>query len=297
MNTPTASHLVVGCVAAFALTAGTSQPDMTHTPEPTHDRPSPSDCLTATDDPAVTERQPLAAFSALEVTVPVDIVYTTGDTAEIELTAPREVLDKVTTDIASGTLRIATTTECWRDVNLTARIGAPPVTQVKLTATASLAIANPWIVERLDITLDEASTFGARIGADTISINATGTSRVDLVGTAPGVDVQLGEASRLDADIDTDALTLGATGTSHATISGTTADLSATLDEGSNLDAAELTTATATIVGTGTSHTTINVSDMLTVDLDESSSVSYHGSPSITRRSIDPTSELIPLDD
>ena len=174
-------------------------------PQPTLDRPSPSDCLTATNDPAVTERQPLAPFTALEVAVPVDIVYTTCDTAEIELTAPREVLDQVTTDIAFGTLRIATTTECWRDVNSTARIAAPPVTQVQLTATASLAIANAWIVERFDITLDEASHVRRpnrrRHHQHQRHRHLTGRSRRHR----EGVDVQLDEASPLDAGIDTDA--------------------------------------------------------------------------------------------
>lgn len=312
MSITTARRLVVGCVVALAVAACTSQPDVTRGSEPTHGRPSPTqdrpspshdrpsstDCVTATGDPAVTERRPLAAFTAIDVSVPVDIVYDTSDTPEIVLTASREVLGQVATDVASGTLRIASPTACWRDVTLTARIAGPPVTQVQLTATASLAIATTWNVERLDVTLEEAAAFSARIEADTaISINATGTSGVDLVGTAPRVDVQLDEASNLDAGIDTDALTLDATRTSHATITGTTAELTATLDEASSLDAAELTTATAVTVSTGASHATVNVSDTLTVDLDESSTVDYHGSPSITRRSIDPTSQLTPLDD
>src|SRR5262245_42859429 len=62
----------VGCVAVVALTAGPSQPATAHTSDPTRDRPPQSDCLTAADDPAVTERLPLATFTALDVTVPVD---------------------------------------------------------------------------------------------------------------------------------------------------------------------------------------------------------------------------------
>jgi hypothetical protein len=155
----------------------------------------------------------------------------------------------------------------------TLRIGLKPSTgTIDATLEADVTVT----------TLDELSVSGA----STVTV-AEPVASHDLAVTVSG-------ASRLVAPLGIEGGGIEISGASHVELSGSAAALEVTVSGASDLDAAALSVGELTIDLSGASHAAVTVTTSLSAGASGASSLTYSGSPEITRSDTSGASSIQP---
>jgi DUF4097 and DUF4098 domain-containing protein YvlB len=128
-------------------------------------------------------------------------------------------------------------------------------------------------------------------------MDASGASSISLAdGIEAGkLSVTLSGASRLDGRIKTSDGRLEASGTSRARLTGSATSLDVTESGASGLEAEDLTVASLVIDLSGASSAAVTVTDTISADLSGASQLRYGGSPQFSRKQISGASSITGL--
>ena len=129
------------------------------------------------------------------------------------------------------------------------------------------------------------------------NMDASGASSISLAdGIEAGkLSVTLSGASRLDGRIKTSEGRLEASGTSRARLTGSARSLDVTESGASGLEAEDLTVASLVIDLSGASSAAVTVTDTISADLSGASQLRYGGSPQFSRKQISGASSITGL--
>jgi hypothetical protein len=191
--------------------------------------------------PRVAEERDIASIEAVEVRTDGDLTVTVGDTPSLTITAPKGVIDRLTSDIVDGVLVLSVTAPSigfgMGDIDY--ELTVPRLTQVSIEGSS-------------DVTADFT-------GADDVTIEVDGSGDVD------------------GRNIDADRVTTSVSGSGDIELEGTTDIQALEIDGSADFGGGDLVSRATTIDLSGSGDIEVHATETLDVDLSGSGNVRYTG--------------------
>ena len=169
----------------------------------------------------LTEKRSVADFKAIEVGGVFDVEVVAQKEFGVEIEADDNLLPYIKTEVRGGTLEISNEKRLSTKSRIRVRISAPDIERLQVSGASKLSLSN--------------------VKNDSLTVDASGASKVSVAGETRNLDVELSGASKLDAE---------------------------------NLKAENVD-----VDGSGASSAGVNVSGDLKADLSGASKVTYTGNP------------------
>ena len=203
------------------------------------------------------ETRNVGSFDGVKVSSGISAELVRGSTNQVDISAEGIDLDKVTTEIKNGVLKVGVETKWWNNW------GGRKKSRVKAVITYT----------------DDLSGIAAGSGSSLTSEQTIESDQLDL-------DVSSGASMDLDIEVDDASIDISSGATLR--LSGNAQSTEIDLSSGSNINAYSFTTKRADIDGSSGSTAKIHVVDALVADVSSGASVKYKGNPS--KRDIDKSS-------
>jgi hypothetical protein len=199
---------------------------------------------------------PAASFSRIEVSSSFDVAVTIGEPAAVTIRVDDNVESYLDARVEGDTLHLGLRSEASiSDATLSAAVTTPSLESVRSSGASRIHLAGPVAGDGLELDLSGASTLDGRVDLESLSATVSGASRVTLSGTAARLAATASGASRFElAALEVDDLRIDVSGASSAEVS---------------------------------------VSRTLSAGASGASSLTYHGSPTLTRRDVSGGSSIM----
>ncbi|OWP62525.1 hypothetical protein CDA63_13530 [Hymenobacter amundsenii] len=188
-----------------------------------------------------TEPRSVASFTAIEVSNGIELNLTAGPAQRIQASADTpELLARLKTDVRNGVLVVSFEREKdekqdrnRRTFHLLVEVTAPAVAGLKGTSGAKIALAGPYVTDKLNLDLSSGAMLEGEIRAAAFS--------ADL--SSGGIATPTGQAQRLTVDVSSGGIFKG------QNLQATTCDASASSGGIANVEVRETLTAQASSGG------------------------------------------------
>lgn len=157
------------------------------------------------------ETRTVGNFDAVTLIGSYDVVYSQGKTTKVEVVAPDNVMDKITTEVKNGTLTISTkkiagvTVISRTSDDVTVYVTSPVVTQMNLIGSGDITAKGPVKSDRLKLSLQgsgdmdfnniECKNLTANLqGSGDMKISKVSTSETALLQLQGSGDFEVGDA-------------------------------------------------------------------------------------------------------
>lgn len=279
--------IVPVCAITLAFAACTSS-------VPTHDGNSLTIISSGSAAKLVTREVRVEAFSGLETSHGIRVEFTEKPSAkpEVTVTAPEDCIDHLKTEVKGGQLRIYYDFDGGEHntKGTLVKVSAPALQTVKCSSASEVVLTDGMHVRgNLKVELTSAATFAwsGTLRVDGIT-DFVGSSAAELKGeslVAKNVKVILSSAAEgtlkgIQAE-NFEAVTLSA---ADLSLQGQTQTARLSASSGSNLDAADLAAERADAGGNSGATLKAPRTAQLTYSESSGASVSWKGSPKVTRR-------------
>lgn len=225
-----------------------------------------NDKITASG-PDVTETRKTAAFSKLEVSNAIEVIYTVGKQTKVSVTAPQSIMPYVRTEVKGNTLKCYIKTDNNYNINfnnhkVVMNITAPAICDFDLSGASSVKVTNELTgLSELEIDLSGASkmTVGT-IKVSKLEIDLSGASNLDITSAAvTKADIDISGASNLEIDkAAANRMDIECSGASKADIAGKVQYCSIDVSGASSANLSNLIFADGSVEASGASKLTLN---------------------------------------
>lgn len=176
----------------------------------------------------------VSAFRRIEVTSGVTVRLRSGPTTAVTVTADDNLVDDVDVSVVRDTLRIrlqpgVTATRATLRVEVVVPADAPAPEAFRLSGAARVEADDPLQTRTLAVTVDGAATFVAELDVGSLTVDASGASRVRFDGDATSAVWKVSGASAVDASdlLSSEVVADVSGGSSVQLLANDTADLEA----------------------------------------------------------------------
>jgi Putative auto-transporter adhesin, head GIN domain len=197
----------------------------------------------------VTKDVPVTGFSSIEVSSAFDVTASIGATPSVSIRIDDNLEQYLDVGVQGGTLRIGLRTgTSVSGATLQADVTAPTLDRVQASGACRIRVTDQIRGRSIDIELSGASTMEGAVDLESATATLSGASRVSLSGRAPDVSARGSGASRFELfDLQAETLDIDLSGASSAEVS---------------------------------------VSDSISASASGGSSLTYHGSPTFTKKEV-----------
>lgn len=211
-----------------------------------------------TDTTFVTVDRHVSDFNSLHISGPFDIYITQGTTESVTLTAPKEILDRIVTEVNSGELRISNKHDNWgwsekswwsdkswwrHHKKILVHVTVKDLNSIKLSGSGSALFEAGITTNALKLTLRGSGNIVGKVQVKKLESSISGSGGIKLSGTA-------------------ESSTIGVTGSGSFT-------------------APELITSNSAVHLSGSGGAKINATDKVDAAISGSGGVSYTGTAKI----------------
>lgn len=180
------------------------------------------------------EKRSVAGFDSVDVGGIFKVEIIAGKNFDVEVVADENLLPYIETDVKNNVLRIKTREKISSKNPLLIKVSAPDLKSLDASGVARVSLVN--------------------VNNESLDVDVSGASTVDIEGTTRNATIDVSGASRLNAE--------------------------------------KLQTENANIDASGASNININVSNELSADLSGASSVRYSGSPRSVKKDLSGASSV-----
>jgi hypothetical protein len=173
--------------------------------------------------PTRTEDRAVAAVSRVELATSGDLTLTTGPTPSLRITAGRDVLGDLTSEVHGDRLVLDTKGSVGNLGKVRYDLVLPAARAVELSGSGSIDVASPSALTGIELS-GSGAVHAAGLDVDGLTVDLSGSGAITLAGRAGRQTVQIdGSGDYRAADLDTtDAeVTVAGSGTADVQVSGT----------------------------------------------------------------------------
>ena len=128
----------------------------------------------------VSEKRDLAGFNAIEVGGVFEVEVVAQKEFSVEVEADDNLMPLIKTEVRNGKLEISSEKSIKSKSALKVRIGAPNIENLEVSGASKLSLAN--------------------VKNDSLKVDASGASKIQIDGETGNLDVELSGASKLEAE-------------------------------------------------------------------------------------------------
>lgn len=218
--------------------------------------------------------------------VELNAVY--GEEQRVELIADEKVIDQYEVVVENGELRLKKSD--WNDFCFFWCYTRPTQLNVQLPVLEGIEVSGSseaYVTKGFprveEFTIDTSGASYAEVGmnAESMRIEASGSSHVEVVGEGKAFAADISGASLLSGTYVAEMMDIELSGSSDCTVDGSVADLKVRASGASGVSSELLEAQTADLRLTGSSDVILQVATSLYVDASGASSVRYYGTPTV----------------
>ncbi|GAB2694996.1 head GIN domain-containing protein [Mucilaginibacter koreensis] len=137
-----------------------------------------------------TQDRHLSGFNAIDATGSFDVIITQGNTESVKVEAPADVIDRITTEVKGGVLKLGTKRNNgwnwnWNDnKRIVIYVSIREVNAVNLSGSGDVMFKNGLRAENLRVTLSGSGDISGRVEAKTLESRISGSGDLKLSGRA-----------------------------------------------------------------------------------------------------------------
>jgi hypothetical protein len=200
-------------------------------------------CGTYAAGPAETQTRTISAVSAVELESTGDLIVTAGASPSLHITAARNVIDHLTSDVSGDRLTLGTDGSVRRTGTVRYDLVLPAARVVQLSGSGTVQVRAPSALQQ-------------------VSLPGSGDMRVD--------------------GLTTDALTVDLSGSGEVTVAGHATRQQVSVSGSGNYAADGLASEDAQVTISGSGDADIAVSGTLTASISGSGDITYSGDAAVT---------------
>jgi len=209
----------------------------------------------ATPDSLSTIEPHISNFDKLKIAGPVDIQIVQGTTESLKITAPTEVIDRITVEVTGGVLKIHNKHDNWGKSELS-WYGEKSVWQKRHYRIKAYLTVN--MLKSISVSGSGTAKFADGIKADHMSLRLRGSGS-------------------MEGKIDTRSLVTTISGSGNIKLSGNASNSRLKVSGSGVFNAPELITSNSNVHVSGSGDAKINANDSITAGISGSGSVNYTG--------------------
>ncbi|NYJ05513.1 GIN domain-containing protein [Petropleomorpha daqingensis] len=176
-------------------------------------------------DPGPTRSQDrdIPAVSEVELSTSGDLALTTGSTPSLRVTAGRDVLRHLTSEVHGDRLVLGTTGTVGNLGEVRYDLVLPAAHAVELSGSGSISAASPSALSGIDLS-GSGEVRAEGLDVDTLTVDLSGSGAITLAGRADRQTVEIdgsGDYAAKDLDSTDAEVTLSGSGTADVQVTGT----------------------------------------------------------------------------
>ncbi len=147
----------------------------------------------------ITQDREIGSFTAIEVGGAFDVYLRQGDKEEITVVTDENLLDLVTTNIKSGTLKIKLSNSIDDYTELKVYITVASLNRLEVSGASNVVGKNTITTKHLSLDLSGACDLELEINCSNLTVEASGASDAKISGKSANTQVEASGASTLIA--------------------------------------------------------------------------------------------------
>jgi len=225
-------------------------------------------------------------FTSFRVGGTFDVTFRYAEHHEVRIEMAENLFDYMEVTVSRGALRIGVRSGVgieFGDHQPRVTIYAPYIDGVVLSGSTTATDWDAIIASSFSIELSGASGAILDVTAEELSVRGSGSSNIELSGTAPVIQINLSGASGLLAELITGELDLTASGSSNIELSGSANAAQIKTSGASHILAFNMQAEDVEIQASGSSKVEVAVSRNLDVTARGASIIYYYGEAAIAQ--------------
>ncbi len=233
------------------------------------------------------ETRNVDTFTKLNFRVPGKLYLRQGNEQKVVLEGPKEVLEKIETEVSGGRLSIGRESE-WRSWNWDSNDRIVVYVTVKniegISVSGSGNLIGEGVIKAGDLALAVSGSGSMEIEVNAsgyMEANVSGSGDIRVKGNCRALESKVsGSGKVMLASAITERAEMNVSGSGRIIASGTAKEIRATISGSGEVQAAELEVEKCEVRISGSGDVEINVKQALDATISGSGSVSYRGNPS-----------------
>ncbi len=243
-------------------------------------------CLVLTAFSQITEKRNVSGFTAIDASSFFYIAVTKGTTESLSITADKELMPYIVSEVSNGTLRLYIKDD-FKKVSREDRTTKPEVqislknlTKVKLSGACKLESASTF--EPVDFKGDLSGACNLKLNlhaSNKVDVESSGASKVDMIIAAREAEFDASGSCKMNLQLQATKVSFDLSGASKITAAGNCDNVVFETSGASNISAFDLFAKRVNVDLSGSSKVEINARENLSVEASGASAVYYKGSP------------------
>jgi hypothetical protein len=233
------------------------------------------------------ETRNVDTFTKLNFRVPGKLYLRQGNEQKVVLEGPKEVLEKIETEVSGGRLSIGRESE-WRSWNWDSNDRIVAYVTVKniegISVSGSGNLISEGVIKAGDLALAVSGSGSMEIEVNALGYmeaNVSGSGDIRVKGNCRALESKVsGSGKVMLAGAITERADLNVSGSGRIIASGTAKEIRTTISGSGEVQAADLEVEKCEVRISGSGDVEINVKQALDATISGSGSVSYRGNPS-----------------
>lgn len=148
----------------------------------------------------VTERRSVSEFTEISNSISATIEWRTGDAWEMEITAQKNILDLLKTDVDGSTLEIGFNQNVGSHKEITIRVTSPKLEGVNIAGSGDFFAKSPLQSEKVKFSIGGSGSINVpELTTASLDCNIAGSGDMEIGGTAEGVEIGISGSGTADA--------------------------------------------------------------------------------------------------
>ena len=230
------------------------------------------------------ETRTVSGFTGIDASGAFDITVVKGSTEALTIETNDAVMPQVRSEVRNGVLYLYLdgVKKVKNVKTLKATVVMKNLDRVTLSGACSLTSNDLFTPDSFNADCSGASDMKINLHTGQLSIKASGASDISIKANVTGdAGVAISSASDFRGELNAKNVIINASSASDVDISGSATDFKLEVSGASDVKAQNFIVKTATVVSSGSSDITVNVSDTLKVNVSGTSTVKYKGSPTV----------------
>lgn len=235
-------------------------------------------------------------FDEIQASSVVNVIITNSDVNIVSTEIDQAYLEHIEVFVSDNKLNIKSKNSFFSTDGkgaLNVYVSGKNVRKVKMSGISSLRVQDGiWVVPDIEISVSGISKLNGGIDTEKMSLNLSGSSRINLDGNIKDLTVKAAGASKLTGALECEKVSFDVAGASSVVLSGRTQHFILDVSGASNINAFELDSEMVDCRVSGASRATINATKDIKISASGASSVSYKGDGLISHISLSGASSI-----
>lgn len=228
-----------------------------------------------------TQERDVSSFSGIHNKTSADIFITQGDKTSVMVKADEDAIDKLTTTVEDGILKIGSTNKGWNNVRvMEVHITMSKLDVIKTSGSGDIMTEGTFTGTDVYVGISGSGDMDLNLDARNLELKISGSGDVRLSGVRGEMQVSIsGSGDVLAESLQLDQCEVAIQGSGDVKLKGKAAKLLLKQSGSGDVNAYALESAEVMVKSYGSGDAVVNAAEKIQASLNGSGDLSYYGAP------------------